>query len=131
MAVSNIWAIIVATIVQVVLGFVWFGPLFGKAWMKEMKIDPKKVKKSVAKKSMMKGGIGMLITSFIMAYTLAQFIVVGNALNIAFWIWLGFVATIQVGSVLWEGRSWKFFAINTAYWLVGLLIMAEIIAIWP
>jgi uncharacterized membrane protein YwzB len=129
----NIWAIIVATIIQVVLGFLWYGPLFGKAWMKEMKIDPKKAKKGGMTKSM----VIMVITTLIMVYTLASFVGLLNisaftgAFQLAFWIWLGFVATLQVGSVIWEGKSWKLFVINTLHSLVGLVLAAWVLAIWP
>ena len=32
----NWYAIIAATLVGFAVGFVWYGPLFGKAWMKEI-----------------------------------------------------------------------------------------------
>ncbi|HSU73247.1 MAG TPA: DUF1761 domain-containing protein [Candidatus Binatia bacterium] len=130
----NIWAILVATIIQMVLGFLWYGPLFGKIWMKEMRFDPKK---KPPKGTMTKSYVIMIVSAFIMAYVLAHFVKLlsvtslAGACQIAFWIWLGFVATIQVGSVLWEGKSWKLFAINAAYWLVGIFFMAWVLAIWP
>ena len=35
----NIMAIVVATVANFVLGFLWYTPLFGKAWAKEMGVD--------------------------------------------------------------------------------------------
>src|SRR2546426_4185491 len=65
----NYWAILVAVAATMVLGFLWYGPIFGKAWMKEMGIpaggkpDPK---------VMRRGLILMLIGSFLTAIVLAH-----------------------------------------------------------
>lgn len=34
----NIPAILAAILAAMVLGFLWYGPLFGKAWAREMKL---------------------------------------------------------------------------------------------
>jgi hypothetical protein len=34
------------------------------------------------------------------------------------------------GSVAREGKSWKLFAINASYWLIALLVMGMILALW-
>src|SRR5258706_4307004 len=65
----NYWAILVAVAATMALGFLWYGPIFGKAWMKEMGIpagskpDPK---------VMRRGLILMLIGSFLTAFVLAH-----------------------------------------------------------
>ncbi len=49
----NLWAILVAAISTMVVGFLWYSPLlFAKAWMKEMGYDPNdKAKTEEMKKS--------------------------------------------------------------------------------
>src|SRR5258707_9410972 len=65
----NYWAILVAVAATMALGFLWYGPILGKAWMKEMGIpagskpDPKVVRR---------GLILMLIGSFLTAFVLAH-----------------------------------------------------------
>src|SRR5258705_4829968 len=65
----NYWAILGAVAATMALGFLWYGPIFGKAWMKEMGIpagskpDPK---------VMRRGLILMLIGSFLTAFVLAH-----------------------------------------------------------
>ncbi|MDO8510396.1 MAG: DUF1761 domain-containing protein [bacterium] len=46
------------------------------------------------------------------------------------WNWLGFIAPVTLGSVLWEGRSWKLWFLNNAYYLVTLVVMGIILALW-
>jgi hypothetical protein len=41
--------------------------------------------------------------------------------------WLGFYLPTDLGSVAWERKSWKLFAINTGYHLLMLVIAATIL----
>jgi len=42
----NFVAVVVAAVAYFVLGWVWYSPeVFGKAWMKELKISAKDIKK--------------------------------------------------------------------------------------
>lgn len=129
----NHLATIVAAIVSIVIGFIWYSPgVFGTAWMKAAGIKMPKGKK----KGMAKGFVGMIIVSLVLAYVLSIFIDYGQAatltegLMIGFWVWLGFMATTQIGVVLWENKPGKLFVINTGFSLVELLVMGAIIATW-
>ena len=131
----NYWAVLVATIAAMVLGFLWYGPLFGKVWIKLMGFDKKKMDKNM-KKEMKKAYMILVITTLVTSYVLAHFVkylgtTVSDAMQTAFWIWLGFMATTQIGVVLWEGKPWKLYFINAAHYLVSLSVMAIIFALWP
>ena len=131
----NYLAVLVATVAAIVLGFVWYGPLFGKTWMNLMDIDKKKMGEA-KKKGMAANYVIMIISTLVMSYILAHFVKylgatdIAGALQTAIWIWLGFIATVQIGIVLWEGKPWKLYFLNTAYWLVNLAVMATILALW-
>lgn len=130
------WAVIVAAVVSFLVGWLWYSQaLFGKLWMRESGI-PKSAMDKAKKKSMMTSMTGGLLAQLVMAWVLAMFIsatasfgVVEGMLS-AFWIWLGFVATIAFGSVLWEGKSVTLFLINALHWLVALVIQGAIIGAW-
>ena len=137
MAVSvNYLAVLVAAVASMALGFAWYSQaLFGKAWMKAMKIS----KKDMAK-TKKKGCAGQMTIAFIaalvMAYVLSYFIGYAGASTIAagaqvgFWVWLGFIATVQIGIVLWDKKPMKLFIINTGHYLVNLVVMGAILAVW-
>lgn len=136
----NWWAIIVATVVSVILGSLWYGPLFGKAWMKTIGIEKPPVITPEIKKMMMKSYILVIIGSVIMNFVLLHTIVygsaytmmsgVGSGLQAGFWNWIGFIVPATLGSVLWENRSWKYWFITAGYYLVLLLINGAILAVW-
>lgn len=125
----NYLAVLLAGVVAMAVGYLWFGPLFGKTW----------VKLSGAK---MGGGdnMGMLyggqyVASVVTAYVLAVFLgLTGSttleaALPVALWAWLGFLATKEIGVVLWEGKSWNLYFLNAGQSLVSLLVMAAVLTL--
>lgn len=122
--------IITATIVSMILGMTWYGPLFGKQWMKYMKITPKQMR-AAKKKGMPASSIVMMIVSALVSVTVFSFFAPTTFLSgikIAALIWIGFFAPIQLGSVNWEGKPWGYFFLNTMYNLVNLIVMSLIFA---
>ncbi len=128
----NLLAILVAAIANFILGMLWYGPVFGKAWIKMMGWTPKQIaaarKKGMAR-SAIAGFISGLVTSFVLAAVLgfAQVTSLIEGLGIAFLLWIGFIATIMLGSVLWEGRDIKLYVLNVLYYLVSFLVMSAVI----
>ena len=53
-----------------------------------------------------------------------------EGLQVGFMIWLGFVATILLGGLLWEGKSVKLYCLNITYYLVSILLMSLILVLW-
>ena len=131
----NYWAVLVAAVSNMIIGSIWYGPLFGKLWMKHMGHSAEKMNE-LKKRSMGKLYFVAFIGSFVMAYVLAHFAAVWGvgdvmgAVQLAFWIWLGFVATVVLSSVLWEGKSVTLYILNIAYYLVVLKVMAIILVVW-
>ena len=129
----NYLAVLVAAVASMVVGFLWYGPVFGKAWMKEMGMS--KEKKGAGKSYGM-----MFVGSLVMSYVLAHATIfaatyfkmsgVSAGLMSGFWNWMGFVAPVTLGSVLWEGKSWKLWVLNNGYYLVTLLAMGTILSVW-
>ncbi|MBI5733132.1 DUF1761 domain-containing protein [Candidatus Jorgensenbacteria bacterium] len=130
----NCLAVLVAAIVNFVIGAAWHGPLFGKHWMRLAGITHENMKamKMTPKKAMTLGFVSVLVMTYVLAYFI-------NALNITdvvgvfmftFLVWLGFFATTLANSVLWEGKSAKLYLFNIAYQFVSLLITISILAFW-
>jgi hypothetical protein len=136
----NMAAVLVAVVVNFFLGFIWYTPLFGKVWGREMGYDPNMKPDG---KVMAKGMIFMVIGNFFFAWVLAHNIAAwrfvpgaaemgpaGNAMSAAFFTWLGFYFPGHLGATVWEQKSWKLFAINAGYNLVSLLVVAIILTHW-
>lgn len=135
----NYLAILVAAIAAFVIGFLWHGPLFGKQWIKLSNIPQSEVDAMKAKGMgpMVPHMIAALVLQFVMAFVIAHFLVVmyvtdvASALSFAFWVWLGFIATVQLNAVLWEKRTIPLYLFNIAYHLVSLIVMVLILVYFP
>ena len=110
----NIISIIVATIVSMFIGMVWYGPLFGKVWMKLVGMSKKEIEK--AKKSGMAGtfimaGVSTLLFVYVFSILLKN-LAITDLLSGLLWailLWLGFVCTTLLQPILWENKSPKLF----------------------
>lgn len=135
----NYWAVLVSAVASMIIGSLWYGPIFGRIWMRLSKITPEQI--AQAKSRSMAGLYVMaFVGSLVMAYVLDHSLIFAGSyfktggasagLMAAFWSWLGFVAPVTLGSVLWEGKPWKLWFLNNAYYLVVLAVMGAILGNW-
>ena len=127
----NHLAIVTAAILAFVIGGVWYGPLFGKAWMKENGLTPEAVAAGNPAKIY---GLSFIYT-LVMAYNLGFFlgdpsIGSGMATMYGFATGFGWIAMALFVVGLFERRSMKLMLINGGYMTVTLTIMGLIIGIW-
>jgi hypothetical protein len=136
----NFLAILVAVVVNFIIGFLWYGPIFGKLWGKEMgfaadhKPDPK---------LFIRGMVFMIIGNFLFAWVFAHNIAAwtyvpgmkelsafSNAMNAGIFTWIGFYLPGHLGSTVWDKKSWTLFSINASYDLVAVVSVALILCYW-
>lgn len=74
----NILAIVIAVVANFILGFIWYTPLFGKIWGREMRYNmEEKPQTSV----LVKGMVFMIIGNFLMAWVFAHNIAAWNPVS--------------------------------------------------
>jgi hypothetical protein len=132
----NYPAVIVATLVHYILGGLWYSPLlFGNKFIQLINWSPAQLQQ-IERESHAKELAIALVMSLILVYILAHFVQYTKAtsalagIQTAFWLWLGFVMSTQVATVIFEGRSFGLFLINVAYQLVGCALAGVILAVW-
>ncbi|HPE55735.1 MAG TPA: DUF1761 domain-containing protein [Bacteroidales bacterium] len=134
----NFVAILIVVVANFVLGFLWYTPLFGKIWGREMGYDMNEKPKS---SEMIKGMVFMIIGNVLFAWVLAHNMAAWtfvpgsedippfqNAMMASIFTWMGFYFPVDLGSVAWERKSWKLFFINTGYHLASLMVAALILS---
>ncbi len=128
-------AIFVAAIASMVIGFLWYGPLFGKIWMDLSGFKKENMDKM--KSSAQTGYIVQYVASLVTAGVIGMLITATGAttlvaaLMVGFWGWIGFIATTTLGGVLWEGKPVKLYLLNNAYHLLTAFVMAAILVSFP
>ncbi len=132
----NYLAVFVAAVISMAIGAAWYSPaLFGVEWMTLSGIKEKDIEKAKEKgmgKSYLAGFIGALVMSVVLAHFIdfTRATTFREGLSAGFWIWLGFVAPVILGTVLWEAKPTRLYIINISYWLLSLSLMGGILAIW-
>lgn len=156
----NFLAILVAAIVPIIIGFLWYNPkTFGTAWMREAEMTPEKMK---AANMPVIFGLTLLL-SFVLAFFLQQITnhqsgaiqLVGGDIAAAKPSFDAFMAdygttfrTFKHGALhgvlaglflffpviaingMFERKSWKYIFINSGYWVITLAIMGAIVCGW-
>lgn len=131
----NYLAVLIAGVASMAVGFLWYGPmLLGKPWMKLMGYTKESMEKT--KKGMGKTYAMSTVFTLISAYVLWHVMTFSKSfygyspmmtgLSSAFWMWFGFMMPVQATEVLFGGKKWKLFGINTGYQLVSLLVMGVV-----
>ena len=122
----NYYAILLSVVAQMVIGFLWFGPVFGRTWAREMG-RPADYRPS--RREMIRATIIQIIAAFLIAYVLAHVLNVWRpsvwmagpdgpdwmyGFNAGFYVWLGFFVPQMLSALAWGGRSWKLFFIDAS-----------------
>lgn len=132
----NVWAILVAAVASMIIGGLWYGPLFGKPFMKAMGMDQWSKEKQEAEKKRMGMLYGLqFVASLVMFYFLAAFIrdtgmttTMGGML-VALCAWGGFVVPVKFADSLWGGKMILFW-LGAGNMLLTLLAAGAILGGW-
>ena len=139
-------AIVVAVLASWIVGGLWYGPIFGKPWKKEMGVPPDaKPAGSDMAKALGLNLFGTFLTAFVLAHDVLGWrpwlapspwsagAPPGPAVYgffAGFLAWLGFMVPVLLNGVAFEKRSWRLFFINAGFQFVSLQIIAMILAFW-
>ena len=114
----DLLAVLIAAVVSVVIGFVWYSRyLFGK----EMQTG--------SKGAIFWNGLVAILIAYILAFFEAFLGVttVSDGMFVGFLVWIGFVATTQIYAVIWSKMTFKHFLVHSGCQLLTYLAMGGII----
>lgn len=132
----NFLPILLCTLAGMAVGFVWYGPLFGKVWMRVMGHEgPKPTKEEMKEmnKKMMPTYIIQFILIMLQVWVLSFFVGLGisDPIHLAFGLWLGFIMPTVAGIAMWSGKSrgltWSMFLTSAGFQLVSIVVFALIL----
>jgi hypothetical protein len=129
----NYWAVAVAWLVSVVVGAFWYSPAgFGKRWEKYTGIDIMKMPEKESTSAIIYVALSAVLQVLALAVVLnsLQVTTVANGLWVGLVLWLGLTAATTVGVTLYSRRSWKYWWLNSSYFLVVMAANSVILAVW-
>ena len=129
----NHWAVIVSGLFLWFLGAAWYSPaVFAKPWMAMLRLERNPSRRGSIFFAMLASLVGDLVTAFLLAHVVAWSGAgtLGWGAFIGFIAWLGFFAAPNFPQGIYENRPLGVFLINSGYWLVGLVGVGGLLAVW-
>ena len=126
----NVLAVVAAAVATFVLGGIWYGPLFGRTWMRQSGVTEEQARSG--SKAVIFGG--SLVLQLVAAASLAMFI--GPSASFGFAVFAGgaagltWVATALGVTYLFERRPLGHWAVNAGYQVLAFLLMGAILGAW-
>ncbi len=128
----NWGAVVVAALAVFILGYLWFGLLFKKAWQRLSGVAEAKMSAA----SLIVALVGAFVMSYLFQHSLvfaASFFkmnTIGGGLEAGFFDWLGFIAPVTIGVVTYQRKPFTLWLLQNGYWLLALLVMGVILSAW-
>lgn len=127
------------SVFAMVLGALWYGPLFGKAWCRLNGVDPN----NTVEVKRMQQGMGVVYAIQFVLTTLMIFVIyvytkpaaeVMNEVAGAVWLWAGIAVPVFAMTVMWTTESKKQqrkrFLIQAGYALVLFIVVGYSVMVW-
>ena len=123
-------AVVVAAVAPMIIGTLWYGPLFGKLWMRSLG----KTSEELGSPST---GIAVSIVASLITATIVSVVInaVGAGTIMEGIVWgvllsVGLIATSTATNSVYENKSWTVTFLFIAYQVVTLAVMGAIVAAW-
>jgi Protein of unknown function (DUF1761) len=128
----NFVAVAVAAVSGFAVGALWYGPLFGKQWRAASGVTPDDVEDTNFLRVYTTTFLMSLVSAFVLDRILQQFhgTTLAAGIRWGFWIWLGFILTVQVADGMFNRANMQLIAIDSGYRLVWVVVMGGILAVW-
>ena len=131
----NIWAILACGVASLVIGFIWYGPLFGKAWAAYTGWTEEKVK-SIPSSRMARTYILTVAAALVTAFVLDLFAWALDSSGIKAGLFLGLLTGVGFSAMafatthLFEHKPVGLWLIVSGYQLAYQVAAAVIITLW-
>ena len=129
---TNYLAVIVAAIAYWLLGAIWYGVVFGKAWMALEQMTEEQARSM----NPVLPYVITLVLNVLIAYVLAQICIwrnadtLGRGASVGVLLWIGFVGPVTFTTYMYEMRPKELYAINQFFPLAGFVLMGAILGAW-
>lgn len=134
----NYYAIITGAVLSMILGAIWYGPLFGKKWMEVVGADEHdlEARKEMQRKAMPLYGIQFVLVLFqvlVLAHLIADTTTVTGLVR-SLWVYAAFVVPTLAGASMWTAESgkqkWSRFLIQAGYQLLLFVVFGLLLQYW-
>ena len=124
-------SVVVAALSSFVVGGLWYGPLFGKVWMKASGITEEKAGEANMGKVMGLSFLLQLLAAGVLLMFIGPDAALGFTVAASAAVGACWVAPALGVVYLFEQRSFGHWAVNAGYQVVAFTLMGVILGVWP
>jgi len=137
----NHWVVIGCAVLSMVVGALWYGPLFGKQWLALVGMtencanDGKAMQKKMAPLYAVQSVLA-IFQLYVLVYvvTAAKYTFDTSSAATALWVWAAFIMPTIAGSTMWTGDTasakWSKFLIQAGYQFVIAALFGIVFGIY-
>jgi hypothetical protein len=124
-------AALASALAYFLLGWLWYGVLFGKQWMQYAHVSPADMNRQDPVPYIVAAAMA-LVLAYVTAIALSRDEErrTANGVKFGLFMGIGLVASTQLETYLFTGWSWQLWVINVGYNIVGLAIIGAIVGGW-
>jgi hypothetical protein len=129
----TILPVIVALVAAAFISGIWYSPmLFGRQWMalrsQALHVAPDAY---IAPWKPLVEVIREIVVAYVLTRLVSRLQItrLTSALNLGFWVWMGFPVTMLVGASLWDNKPWALSLIHGGDWLTKMIVMSVVITL--
>lgn len=127
-------AVLVAAILAIAVGSIWYSPLlFGSMWMRATGLTPANL--DMPQRQMVIALLSALFANLVFLLAVAKFIDIARAAERSIWevglLILVVISAAISSSVIWEKRPISYLIINSGYTAIVVFGGFAVISLWP
>ena len=123
-------AVIVAAVSRMVIGFLWYGPLFGKTWMTALGRTRDEIGGASSGYAVAAGASLVMAAAFALLLTIGTGVTIVNGIVWGLVLAIGFAATSTLTAAVFENRNWTVAGLSVGYDVISLVVMGAILGAW-
>lgn len=124
----NWLAVALAVVANMVVGAIWYGPLFGTQWMDELGFTRDHIEANNTAAPYVVAVVNSLLMAFVLANVMrwAGADSLAEGVGVGVLMWFGFTGFTFAANHAFEERSTRLWYINSGTYLVGLIVMGAV-----
>ena len=128
----NFLAVLVSAVAYMVIGFLWYGPLFAKPWMALVGFTEEQLRQGADPKMYALTFVGSLVASLVLAVFInaTGMTTLAGGVQVGLLAGVGFVAPSFGANYIFLRKPLKLYLIDALYQMFTLLVAGAILGAW-
>ena len=126
----NWLAVVAAAVSRMVIGFLWYGPIFGNTWMTALGRTREEIGGANSSYAVAAGSSLVMAAAFALLLTIGTGVTLVSGIVWGLVLAIGFAVTSTLTAAAFENRNWTVVGLSVGYDVISLVVMGAILGAW-